>query len=277
MRRPERNTQAIRGYLDAFERRFVQTREGVIYLPGETGAGVKLPPPEAASIIAGMRASMIEAGERHPLWGQDAFFLAGVAICVTIMLGAITGYHRLAVALIVPICLASFVLGPFLGNIRVWLAWQRGLQEVDRRLEPYERLAVNETRRHVRPNPARAAFFVVAVLFTAIIAGLMAASATAPRYGAVAIDRFLAGVIGWAAAIVIVLALLYKAIDAFVRPRMSEAAIGLAAVDRRHLTIEDDEAAWRARIAEPAAPAPVPERPLRRAYPPVTYGRKRRL
>lgn len=272
---PERmnNPAAARRYLDAFERRFVETREGIVYLPGETGEGVRVPRREAAAMLAGMRATLAEVDARQPLWGSDAFFLGAVLICVTLMIGAVTGRPRVAAGLVMPIVVGVVLLGPVLGNLRVWLAWRRGLEETERRLARFERMPADATRRIVPPNPVRPVFFVVATLGAAIAAGLMIASATAPRYGAVAIDRWLGPLVGWAAGLLIALSLLYKAVEAFVRPRVSEAEIALALRRRADLPLLEDEE--EGLDPPPAVPARPTVRPVRAAYvPPSRYGRK---
>ncbi|RDE05242.1 hypothetical protein [Sphingomonas aracearum] len=276
MKRAElKNAATIRSYLDQFERRFVQTDEGVVYLPGETGHGVRLPSGEAAAIIAGMRATMAEADARQLLWGQDAFFAAGFALCVTIMLGAVTGYQRIATAALMPIGLGIIVLGPLLGSLRVNLAWRRALKETARRMERFERLDLSATRRMVRPNAVKPVFVVAATLAVAVIAGLMFAAATAPSYGAAAIDRFAAGIVWPAAMVLIVLAFVYKAVDAHVRPRVSEAEVRIAARRQEHRPLSPTDAAWHeAALADSRAPEPEPARTGFGRRTPSPYGRR---
>lgn len=220
--------QAVRSYLDQFERRFVHTDEGVIYLPGETGRGVRLPPREAASLIAGMRATLAEADARTPLSGADAIFATGFVLCLVIMIGAVSGHTRIATALLLPITFGIAAMGPMLGSVRLNVAWRRGLREVERRLEGRERLETHETRRIVAPNWVKPIFLISALLCTAVVAGLMTAAALSPRYVAVEIDRFLSGIIGWMAGSLILLGFAYKAVDAHIRHRVPEADIGRA-------------------------------------------------
>lgn len=227
------NRSAVRGYFEDFERRFVQTRDDVVYLPGETGEGVRLPAREAAEIIAGMRATIEEADARQPLWGPDGFFAAGFVLCFVVMAGAISGYSRIAVGLIVPVAIAFVALGPLLGSLRVHLAWRQALAEAERRISAFERLDASETRRIVRPNPLRAPFAVAALFCGAIIAGFVLAAATSPTYVGAAIDRFLSGIIGWMVGGLVLLGFGYKAIDAAIRRRVSEADIGIASEARR--------------------------------------------
>ncbi len=224
---------AVRGYLEDFERRFVQTADGVVYLPGETGQGVRVPQRDAAGIIAGMRATLEEVEARRTLRGADAFFAAGFVLCFVMIFGAISGFTRIAAGLMVPLTIAFVVLGPLLGALRIHLAWRSALAEADRRMATFERIDIADTRRIVRPNPMRAVFLVALLFCGAIIAGLMLASATSPTYVAAAIDRFLSGIIGWMIGALVLLGFAYKAIDAHVRRRVSEADIGIAADLRR--------------------------------------------
>lgn len=263
MKLPQLNDEAgVRERLVRFERRFVQTPAGVIYLPGETGTGVKLPVDVAASLIAGMRATMVEVDRRQPWSGQDAIFAAVALMCVTIMIGAITGFDRIAAALMIPIALGSIVLGPLLGVIRTQLAWHRGIREAERRMEPFERLAADATRQLVKPNPFLPVFVVTATLSVAVIAGLMFASATSPTYVAAAIDRFGGNVVGIAVLAVIGLSFAFRAVDAYVRTPVSEAEVRLALHERQQ------------RPLTAAAPAPAPAPRARPAA--MRYGNKRR-
>lgn len=261
MRLPTLNNAAnVRGYLADFERRFVQTRDGVVYLPGETGQGVKLPVEAAASLIAGMRATMVETDGRQPLSGQDAVFAAVVMMCLTIMVGAITGFYRTAAALLMPIVVGTIILGPLLGLIRTELAWRRGLREAESRMEQYERLAPDATRRIVRPNPFKPILIVTLTLCFAVIAGLFLATVTSPTYVAAGIDRFMGWAVGFTCIVVIVLAFAYRTLDAFVRTPVSEAEIRLAVHDRQQ----------RPLTAEP------PREPVRARPAAMRYGNKRR-
>lgn len=100
--------------------------------------------------------------------------------------------------------------------------------------------------------------FVVATTFVpAVIAGLMVAASTARGYGAVAMDRFLADLV-WPAALVLTpLGFAHKAVDACIRPQVSEADVALASRQRQHRPLSPTDDAWHeAALAEHGAPEP---------------------
>lgn len=235
------NAGAIRSYLDAFERRFVRTPEGIVYLSGETGAGIKVPAEDAAAIIAGMRRTMVDADGRTPIGGMDAVLATGFVGCLILMAGAITGYMQVAAAAIIPLAIGLIVLGPLLGGVYTELAWTRGVADAEARMAAFERMETGATRRLIRPNPARGTYYVAATLAGAVLVGLVIAAATSPSYVGASIDGWLAGVLGWVVVALVLLAFAYKTIDAVVRPRMTELDVDIAErLHRRRLLGDDD-------------------------------------
>lgn len=109
----------------------------------------------------------------------------------------------------------------------------------------------------MRPDAVRPVFVVAITFVPAVIAGMMVAASTAPSYGAVAMDRFLADLV-WPAALVLTpLGFVHKAVAACIRPHVSEAEGALASRQRRHrLLSPTGDARHEAALAEHRAPEP---------------------
>ncbi|HEX8554027.1 MAG TPA: hypothetical protein VF695_04915 [Sphingomonas sp.] len=238
MRLPRLNNRAtVASLLAGFERRFVRIDRGVIYVAREGGDGVRLTQEEAASLIAGVRATLIEAdGDTGalPNWGWDGAVAVGL---VTIIIGTLAGFPLSAIALFLPVLAAFFALGPVLGVVRVHLAHGRAQARVERQLAAHRRVPAAAVRRGLPVNPVQPVLAIVAAGVAAVFAGLMIAAAIGPFHVKVWIDQLIAG---WALPVVVavvVLAFVSHAIDA-TRRRVSEAAIADAMADRRRRPID---------------------------------------
>lgn len=213
--------QLVRQYLQQFERRFVQIDGGVVYQRAEGRAGVRLTHEAAASLIAGMRATLDEVDAANPWSGGRIWPYMVAAPMILLMVGAITDFTMTAAALIVPVLLAMWLLGPSLGGMRIHIAWRRGLAEVDRNLADADAVPAED----IPGNPLRAPFFVVMLLAVAVIAGLFFASVTAPDYARAKIDALLGQIIMPLVLVVVGLGWATAFVEARSRRRVSEAAI----------------------------------------------------
>jgi hypothetical protein len=231
---PRFNAAATRSYLADFERRFVETADGqAIYVRGEGGPGVRLPAAEAAALVAGMRSALAEADAATPLAGMDALPAAFFAFLMSILLGTLLGYPETGFAAALPLAVAVVLLGPLLGQLRLYVAWRRALTRAERELGRFDQLGTGEVRSLVAPNRVRPIFITVTILWIAVLAGLMLAAETSPDYARIRIDRFTAWLAMPAVISVVWLALGSHVYDLITRRRLSEADIRQAMADRR--------------------------------------------
>ncbi|URW75128.1 hypothetical protein M9980_11295 [Sphingomonas donggukensis] len=225
--RGRHNRAVVRGYLAEFERRFMRTDAGVVYARPGAATGRRVPEREAASLIAGMRAALIEADEAS-VWTYGSIWPWLVATpFVLVIIGALTDYMNAAAGLVLPTWVAIVCAGPVLSFIRITFAYRRAVADAERQMEWCESVAGAQVPvNHVRP-----VFAVVALFAAAVIGGLFVASATVPDYARIGIDRLLGGLLWPLLAIVIAFGLASAYVEARMR-RVSEAEIAEARTQR---------------------------------------------
>lgn len=233
MAKPElKNAAGVRGYMLRFERRFVQSGDGVVFVRGD-GTGAVFERERAAALIAAMRATLYEADAESTLSAQDAGPVAVAAALFAVLAGAVTGYVGAGFALALPVAAAVLLLGPGLSAFRLDGAWRRGLAAVEAQAARAERIDAVELRRHVPTNPLRAISTVAAVASVAAAIGLIVAAASLPNHARVDLDRWLGRAIAPVMLVLVGLIFAGRLSDLMFRRAVSEAEIDEAAAARR--------------------------------------------
>lgn len=233
VRGPElKNAGGVRRLLRRFERRFVQTPDGVVFVRGD-GTGALFERERAAALIAAMRATLYEADGEATVSTPDAVPVAIAAALFAVLAGAVTGYVGAGFALALPVAAAVILLGPGLSAFRLDLAWKRGLAAAEAQAAKAERIDAVELRRHVPTNPLRAVSGAATLLCVAVVAGLIVAAASLPNHARFDLDRWFGGWIVPVALVLIGLCFAGRLADLMFRGALSEVEIDEAMELRR--------------------------------------------